>query len=788
MHENIHNNPQVLQQIEWELLRNSINNCCHFPNTSSNLFNYLHSRKDIEYKLQQTKKFDHLFFENDYKDLITELGSIPNEFDYNALIDRIKKEGVLDILELNSLCLLIEFLLTQYKSLYKNDLIIYTKEEFNKFKQSITRLFLKEFRQFVDSDGTVDYSKHPQLRGLFQEQLKLESTIRQKITETLNNNDFKAKLQFASYDLINERYVIPIKSDSFQNNLGVIVSRSDSGNTLYVEPRHISELNYKRLEVLVKIKNIISTLEVKLSKTLSVFCNELSLIKTNIYFLDEFHSRVQFAKRLSLSEPILTEKKTIKLMDYFHPLIENPVKNNIEITENNLGMIISGPNTGGKTATLKAVALTQLLLRYGFYIPCSYGEVFLYEKVFYFGNDQQDLNMGLSSFSAEVHNYSTLFESLGSTNLILIDEIFNSTSSEEASALAVSLFNAINKISDIHIIVSSHHQTLKTFLHEDDKFISAHVGYDIEKNGPTYKLYTGAPGSSQALNIFKSITKNNEIFQNIYTNSLQFLDNKIIHYEKLLESLSKKENELTNTLKENRDINLNLKNQKQAMDGVIKLKIDERIKKTDDKLQKILQKAENLITEVKQGNITKSKNLYKKQHDIKKDLSLISPKKEMDDTSEDYTNLSIPNEVIIGESYFSLKLKKTVKVLSKTKKDAQVKAGHFTMKVPLNSLRLANQKVKSKTKIIPQAIPVSRTRDIKLEYDCRGMRLEEFQNIVELAISDLLLSNSPYINIIHGHGTGVLKKWLRDYIKKHKDVTVDKNETGNDGETRIILL
>jgi DNA mismatch repair protein MutS2 len=786
MHENIHNNSQVLQQIEWDTLISRLSDRCYFKSTSNNITQYLDSVNDVNSKINKTKYFDQIHYDLEYKSLINDIYLLQPDAHYLKHIDLLNKNGTLNLTDTNSLVLTVEFFLNQFKALERYGLTNFSKENLNLFKQKITKSILKEFRQFVSTDGEIDFSKHPLLRSLFHEQLKLESVIRHKLNEALRSSELKHKIQFSSHDLINDRYVIPIKSDSFQNKIGHIIARSDSGNTLFVEPKSISGLNYQRIEILVQIQNIISTLEINLSAALGEFTNELKMITNHLFYIDEFNSRLIFAKDLKLSEPILTKERNLKLLNFFHPLIENPVKNDIEISHTKHGMIISGPNTGGKTATLKAIALTQMLLRYGLFIPCDYGEVYLYDKIFYFGNDQQNLNEGLSSFSAEVQNYSKLISNLGNTNLILIDEIFNSTSSEEASALAVSLFKSLATISENHIIVSSHHQTLKTFLHQDDNFISAHVGYDVELNKPTYKLYFGTPGSSQALNIFKSLNQNNALFIDIYNNSLQFLDNKIIHYEKLLESLSVKENELNKTLQSNKEISSQLKNQKKSMEGVIKLKIDERVKQTQNKLDKVIKKAENLVLEVKSGEITKSKNLYNKAHKIKSELSELIPPREGPIHTKDFSNLYIPEKVEVSKSYFCLKLNKTVIVKKIMKKDVSVQTGNFTLKVPTSSLRIAN---KPKQQIHTQEIStVSRTRDTQLEYDCRGMRLDEFQSLVELAVSDLMLANAPFVNFIHGHGTGVLKKWIRSYAKNNKNIIVDSNDTGNDGETRIILI
>lgn len=787
MQQNIHENEQVLKQIEWNLIRNDIENISHFKTTPDRVLSYLEASEKIQEKLSYTKIFEDLNYLDEYRSLINDFYSIWPDFEFKEKILQATKHKALALEELNQLAIVLESYFNHFKFINTYFNWQFSYDDFYKFKREIEKSFLANFRKFVSAEGEIDLSKHPLIRPLYEKQLALEAKIRSLITQTLHSGELKDKIAFQTIDIINDRYVIALRSDSYSSKYGQIVSRSDSGNTLYIEPSAISMLNFNRIEILIQIQEILSKLELDLTKTLAKIAPILFEISDLILHCDEFNTRVRFAGKYQLSFPVLAEHKKISLKKFFHPLIANPVKNDLKLENDKLGLVISGPNTGGKTATLKVIALTQLFLRYGLFIPAHHGEVYLYDKVFYFGNDQQNLNQGLSSFSAEVQNYSQLFDSFGKSNLILIDEIFNSTSSEEASALAIAFFKEIQKLTDVHIVVSSHHQTLKTILHQDSNYLSAHVGFDAENNRPTYRLHFGTPGSSHALKIFRSLTHNREYFENIYKNSLQFLDNKVIHYEKLLDSIAQKENALQKVLTENQDLNKQLKNQKQSMEGVIKLKIQERVQKAESKLLQIQKKAESLLENIKKGEISKTKQIHNKISELKSESHKLAPLKE-DPQIKTYENLSLPNELYEGHEYFCLSLQKTVRLkrIEKNKRYSQVVAGKISMKVETNSLRLANKP----KQIIREQISHSYTtsRNVKLEYDCRGMRLEEFQSLIEDVTSDLLLGEIPYISIIHGHGTGVLKNWLREYIKKSKDLTTMKDETGNDGSTRFCLI
>lgn len=785
MIENIHNNQQVLQQIEWHSITSKLKQCAHFSKTNDKILTPLDPSK-AKKKYSQTKQFNQLLQSLDYYDLLSQLKLIDQEAIFVEVINAIKKGQARKLKEINELVLCIELYLGFYFDFTDLQLVDLNKESFHQFKQKFHKKFLKPFRHFVSKEGEINYENHPKLKPLFIKQIEIEQKIRSHLSKAIHHEEYASALQFSSFDLINDHYVIPLKSGSYQAHLGQIISRSESGHTLYVEPTHIMQMNQKRLEYVVQIQEIIAKIELETIESLSEFLGEIEFISNMILDFDELFSRYEFASKLNLRHPIISDKREINIKDFFHPLIESPVLNDFLLSEEQAGFIISGPNTGGKTATLKSMAIIQLFLKYGLPLPCKEATVFIYDHIFYFGNDQQQLEEGLSSFSAEVQNYIQLFASLGSSNLILIDEIFNSTSSEEASALAMAIFHQLKTLSNNHVIVSSHHQTLKTIMHQNNDYVSAHVGFDTKDNKPTYKIQIGAPGSSYALNIFHSMTKDNSQFENLYEKSLQYLDNKAVHYEKLLESISQKENQLNKLLSENKQINNELKNQKSSMQGIIKLKTDEKLSKTQKELDKILQKAQSILQEAKSNNLTNKNKLHKKMGDLKTEVKKHTPFHEEDHNEETQPNLYDPERFIEGEYYYCLLVKKTVllKKLYEKKKEAHVSVGNITLKCPLNKLKVANKRPKEQKQV---SVHVSRNINTKLEYDCRGMRLSEFEDLVQKHISDLLVGDIPFLNIIHGHGDGVLKSWLRKFIKNHKDLTIDKSEDGNDGSSRIIL-
>lgn len=656
--------------------------------------------------------------------------------------------------------------------------------EVNQFKQKIKKDFLTEVRSFIDHEGNINLSAHPLIKSLFDEQKLIDERIRKTLQFLLNDQDLQNILRFTGHDILSDRFVIAIRSDSYNSGLGFIIDRSETGHTLYIEPYAIRELNQKRIELIIKIDEIINKICTRLSQVLSNDYETINEIFLFIKRIDYFYTLIRYNNESQSCIPEIHNELSISLEDFCHPLIGNPVKNDFNLLNTQKGLVISGPNTGGKTAVLKAIAISVLFSKYGLPIPARAASIGSYENVFYFGSDYQDLSKGLSSFSAEVQEYYSLFMMNTDKSLIIIDEIFNSTASDEASALASAFIEELTSVYECQILLSTHHQLLKTIFHEKDDFISAHVGFDIQENKPTYKLHLGTPGSSHALNIFELITESSVFKKSITKLAINYLRQDTLNYEKLIVELTTKHNEIDKTINELKNRERKLIQNEKAQEGLLKLKINAEYEKFEKKMNTLFADAEIYIQEAKNNSSASSFNkIANKKTTILRELK---PQEDADEKKRDFTKLQLATKIKVGESYFSYKFDKLIKVISlnERKQEAQISSGIIKAIVPFKDLYESQNKNKVDSEV---KVFFHKSSSAKLEYDCRGMRLSEFQTIVEGAISDLMSSALPYVSIIHGHGNGVLKKWLRDYLKHNPNVKIDSNDSGNDGETRIII-
>lgn len=734
----------------------------------------LQTNQEIHYKLDNTDYFLHLAEQEDFNQALFSLGNFNADYPFEAALKNISVASLMSIQEINQVILAIEFCTSHKKHL---------KQTFERWQICSTKLLdtCRDFRAFVETDGEINFLKHPKLRGLFTELNEVEQKIRSKLNRIIKDSDFVNNLQITEYDVVNDYYVLPVKNDHYQTQFGKIIGRSESGKTLFVEPSSITKDNAERLGMVLEIEKIINQIEMSFVNQLRENYPDVSLAIAGLLHFDEFQARARFVIHQKYHKPNLASTPIFSVKKAFHPLIPSSVPNDIQI-DSDKGLIISGPNTGGKTATLKLIALYINLVKRGFFLPALEASVYPFQRIFYLGQDQQSLKDGLSSFASEVQSYIGVEKSIGKSNLILIDEIFSSTASEEASALAYSLLKHFMKFSNTSIVVSTHHQTLKQYLHNDESFVSAHVGFNAETNQPTYKLIYGNPGSSYALEIFEEMAKDSDSFSSILNRARGSLDTNIIHYEKMLSELSRKQHKLEMKIQQQEKLNKDLQNQKNAQEAVFQLKMQERLSQFNQEIMQLKEEALTLVAKVKRGEISNSNKIAQKFHRLTTSNS--SPPSHQ--ASKGPHSLDVPDTLKVGEVYFCTQINSDAKLISINKKRAKIQNKNMKIEVPITSLRCAINKMKHQTQSPRGHIHFA--HKAKLEIDCRGMRLSEFQTVVDQALSDLYLQQTPFVTIIHGHGDGVLKKWLRRYIASHPDFRIGSNETGNDGETRIELV
>ena len=408
------------------------------------------------------------------------------------------------------------------------------------------------------------------------------------------------------------------------------------------------------------------------------------------------------------------------------------------------------------------------------FIPVSHAEIKDFSSIFYIGNDNQNIIEGTSSFTSEAKFILKTIESLDESNLIIIDEIFNSTSSDEASALSMGILEYLheNNFPDTKVIFSTHHHDLKIKTNKLDYIVSAHMAFEPKTFRPLYKLILDGPGPSNAIETISKISSNSSILNDIVSKSRNHISKIKVAYEDEINKYSKLSNELEKTIEENNKLKADLEKKKHNFENEIEFIKNNRIKEEKAILRTKIRKTQTLIDTIKKSsNIQSKKQLQKELDSIK-----------INDEIKYDVNKQTQIDYIIGKQYMCSILNDKCKLeqIDKKKKLAKVTYRGKHMSLPLNTLFETKQ---SKQEI---KVSFSKTNSSSVEIDCRGLRREDFLSLAETSILNLINGDIPFLRVIHGHGDGILKKSLREILKNYADLDWGPDE-GNDGSTLIKL-
>lgn len=757
--------------IDWNAILQRLVEKSYFKTTTRSKLE--HSYKDpdiilahfnrIDYLMQD---FDHFLFMHDKLK-----GSVSNEFSINDIFSKEETLNNQDLLAIHEIYRFLEF--------YRE----YRKDLGDHHLESELLRQLDDFRLVVSKDGEVNYSGHPRFRAIMNDIHDCEQEARVKVRSIIGRMNENGLLQHDQHDIVNDRYIVAVKSDTYRADLGRIISRSARFKTMYIEPPSMREYSDKRLLLMSKLQEQIYYFEKENIDLLIKYRQLIMLIIQEIYDFDHFFAKTFFCRIHGLSRPELISHKEISFKDIFHPLINNPIKNSFNLKPNVDNLVISGPNTGGKSVFMKSIALSYLFASKGIFAPCAYAKLFWPENIYYIGNLNENIEEGLSSFSGEVQALMSIIEDVQkSTCIVFADEIFNSTSSEEASAIACSILDEIRENSQSICFVSTHHSSLKRIAQDKPTYEVCHFGFDEARNRPNYELQWGESGNSRAISILKNTPS--RFVDKVVSRISNFMDSSYVEYEKLQEDLKRKLVAAEKKFNDAQKLENQLNGKLARAENEIALFRERELKRTEQKMQMIIAKANKLVKEIKDGAKSKAKEIY----ELKREIIVETPVKE-DVRLKDKKPVSI-EEVKEGSSYYSTFAKSTVEVkaINQRKKQVQVNFGGKNIWQKIEDL-YADIRINPQYSKKQQPVETSSKlamKEVPIEHDCRGMRLEEFQKYVEDILSALFTEDAPYLNIIHGHGTGVLKKWLRDKITKDRSLTFEVPD-GNDGSTIIKL-
>ena len=644
------------------------------------------------------------------------------------------------------------------------------------------------FEKILD-ENTIADNASPKLSSIRKNKKKAEQAIRDKLDSIIHSSSYSKYLMEPIVTIRNDRFVIPLKQEYRNMIKGFIHDISSSGSTVYIEPLAIFEINNEinnlKIEENIEIEKILQNLSILLYK----YTNELKNNVILIGKLDVLSAKVLYSKSIDGIKPTLNTQKYINLIAARHPLIDknNVVPINIALGKNFNSLIITGPNTGGKTVSLKTTGLLLLMAYTGLYIPCNENSsICVFKNIFADIGDEQSISESLSTFSSHMTNIINITNNANENSLILLDELGSGTDPIEGANLAISILNYFYNMGCL-VISTTHYQELKNYALITDGFENASSEFDIENLRPTYKLLIGIPGKSNAFAISQKLGLKQEILDNAYSllkddnihieDILKNIyDNKIqIEYEK--QEIDKNLMQIQNLRKELEKENKDVKQKEQELIENAKLEAREIILTAKDEVNEIIKKLNNINGDLKTANnLRNTLNDKLKQFDVKKIENGNLEKKDI--------QLGMLVEVI------PFNATGTVISLPNKSNEVQIQIGNTKMNISLSNLNKTNKTLTnenfSTTKV--NRNNGSKSKYISPEINVIGQNVDEAIYIIDKYLDDCAISNISPIRIVHGKGTGKLREGIHAFLKKHPHVKSFRLGTFGEGEMGVTVV
>jgi DNA mismatch repair protein MutS2 len=649
----------------------------------------------------------------------------------------------------------------------------------------------QSIKNAIDESGEILDSASELLRNLRHQLRSNEARVREKLESMIRSSSAQKMLSDAIVTIRNDRFVIPVKQEYRGHYGGIIHDQSASGQTLFIEPQAIVQLNNQLQDIRVKeqleIERILSELSAKVAESEG----ELRVIVEVLTNLDFIFAKARYGRQIKGSMPIMNDKGTIRLFKARHPLIpiDEVVANDIMIGKDYTTIVITGPNTGGKTVTLKTVGLCTLMAQAGLQIPALDGsELAVFGAVYADIGDEQSIEQSLSTFSSHMVNIVDILNRADFQSLVLFDELGAGTDPQEGAALAISILDEVHKRGS-RVIATTHYPELKAYGYNREGVLNASVEFNVETLSPTYKLLLGVPGRSNAFEISKKLGLSDKVIEaarsHVSADTNQ-IDKMIASLEESKRMAEREHEEARDYLRSAEKLHHDL--QKQMMDFY---------EYKDTLFEKAAIKAEEMIEQAKEEAEKVIRDLRKmrtEKHADIKEHELIDAKKRLEQAAP---NIEKSGKLLKRkDKKITFQPGDEVKVLTFNQKGTlverisssewQVQIGIMKMKVKEKDMEYMSTPKQPEYR--PMAIVKGRDAEVKLELDLRGERFENALLRVEKYIDDALLSNYPRVSIIHGKGTGALRQGVQEYLRNHRSVKKIRFGDAGEGGTGVTIV
>lgn len=643
----------------------------------------------------------------------------------------------------------------------------------------------RRLKEAIDSDGRVTDDASPELKIIRQNIHRSEQNVRELLDGIVRGKNAKY-LSDTIITMRNDRYVIPVKQEYRGVFGGVVHDQSASGQTLFVEPKQVVELNNRLRQYQIAERNEIQRILSELSAELVPYRQEIIHNAYVIGKLDMMNAKARFGKELHAIVPAVNEENRVVLKQARHPLIdqEKVVANDISIGENYQAIVITGPNTGGKTITLKTLGLLQLMGQAGLPIPVEEeSQIGIFDEVFADIGDEQSIEQSLSTFSSHMTNIVDILANVNEKSLVLFDELGAGTDPQEGAALAIAILDELGKKS-AYVMATTHYPELKIYGYNRANTINASMEFDVDTLSPTYRLLIGVPGRSNAFEISSRLGLDQAVIheaKQLMNDESQDLNEMIADLENRRKMAETEYLEMRHYVDEAQELYENLKEAYRYFFEEREKEIDKAKKKANEVVSEAEEKAEKIIADIRkmqqqvgQGNVkehqlidakTQLANLHQEEQ-LKKNKVLKKAKEQ---------KTLKPGDEVLVTTYGQRGT-----LLRKNGNQWQVEIGILKMNVSENELMPVAPQKETKQRVI-HAVRSESTSHVSNQLDLRGKRYEEALNEVDQYLDSAILAGYPQVTIVHGKGTGALRQGITDYLKNHRSVKSFEFAPANQG-------
>ena len=748
-------------------------------------------------RLEKTKeKFLDIDIIKEKSILDRELMLMKEMIDFYKYDDGLELAGLADITKMmNSIDIIGSYLSVEDLATLKKNLTIFrisksrAKNVRDKYK-TIWNLFsdveeVREIENFIseaiNDEGILKDDASIGLRDVRRQKQNINANIKEKFDELISNKNTQNAIQERIVTQRNDRYVIAVKTDFKGLVKGIEHDRSATGSTVYIEPLNVVSLNNKLREYEAREREEIRKILLRITEIVKTKKEEILEIKEILERLDFIDAKTTYSVNKKCIVPKIINKEYLKLVEARHPLIDENtvVPINFELGNPENIMLITGPNTGGKTVTLKVAGLLTIMALSGIPIPTNEKtEVGYFHNVLADIGDEQSLEQNLSSFSGHVSKIKDIIEHASSKSLVLMDELGSGTDPMEGAAFAMAIIDYLNK-KHVTSIITTHYSEVKAYAFNTTGIKSASMEFNVETLSPTYRLLEGIPGESNALIIARKYGISKEIIEN--AKSYISEDNQRV--EEMLKSIKEKNDKLEMMHAQLEATRAELDKQKNIYEQkMVKLEnekneiIKRAYEEADNYLKNMQAKAKNLIDKINSEESKKedAKNAQRSLNMLRE--SFITDKKK---NVKEKKIITQNVDFAIGEEVLVKTMNQNGKIL-KIMPDNRIQVQTGILKLVVSTDDIVKIQ-KKKTNKFKNFASLKRTSQVRGEIDLRGMNADEAIAELETYMDRAMLTGYHEIYIIHGKGTMVLRKKIHEYLRTSKYVAEFKDANQNEG-------